>query len=81
MRCLHDSTCNSADDIPHEETSQFAAAAAAVNLDKGKKAPGFTEGLLQLSIAIWIINYPIVMPFAANRQVGELRGGGGVQGG
>ena len=38
---------------------------------------GFTEGLLQLSIAIWIIDYPIVMPFAANREVGELRGGGG----
>ena len=31
---------------------------------------GFTEGLLQLSIAIWIMNYPILMPFAANRQVG-----------
>lgn len=35
MRCLHDSACNSADDIPHEETRQFAAAAAAaMDLDK-----------------------------------------------
>ena len=41
---------------------------------------GFTEGLLQLSHAIWIISYPIVMPFAANRQVSEIKGVGG-QGG
>ena len=44
------------------------------------KQPGFTEGLLQLSIAIWIINYPIVTPFAATRQVGEFGGGGGGSG-
>ena len=38
------------------------------------------EGLMQLSVAIWIINYPMVMPFAADRQVGEIEGVGG-QGG
>ena len=38
---------------------------------------GFTEGLLQLSFAIRIITHPIVMPFAANRRVGEIGGGGG----
>ena len=32
---------------------------------------------MQLSHAIWIINYPIVMPFDANRQVGEIEGVGG----
>ena len=35
---------------------------------------------MQLSVTIWIINYPTVMPFAANRQVGEIGGKGG-QGG
>ena len=43
--------------------------------------PGFTEGLLQLSIAIWIIIYQIVMPFAANRRDGELGEGGFGSGG
>ena len=42
---------------------------------------GFTEGLLQLFIAIWVINHPLVMPYAANRQVGELGGEGEGSGG
>ena len=42
---------------------------------------GFTEGLLQLSFAIRIITHSIVMPFAANRRVGEIGGRGGWRGG
>ena len=44
------------------------------------KLAGFTDGLLQLSVANWIINYPIVMPLAANRHIGGIVGvwaGGG----
>ena len=37
------------------------------------------EGLLQLTVATWMINYPKVMPFAVNRQVGEIGGSGGVE--
>jgi len=37
---------------------------------------GFTAILLQFSFANWIINYPIVSPFAANWHIGELGGGG-----
>ena len=45
--------------------------------------PGFTAILLQLSLANWIINYPIVSPFAGNWRIGELGGGerGGKRGG
>ena len=46
---------------------------------------GFTAILLQFSFANWIINYPIVSPFAANWHIGELWGGrrgpGGSKGG
>ena len=41
-------------------------------------ASRFTKGLLQLSVAIWIIDY---LPFAANGQAGEIPGGEGVNGG
>ena len=40
---------------------------------------GFTAILFELSFASWIINYPIVSPFAANWHIGEF--GGGVGGG
>ncbi len=33
---------------------------------------GFTAILLQFSFANWIINYPIVSPFATNWHIGEL---------
>ena len=42
---------------------------------------GFTTILLHFSFADWIINYPIVSPFAANGHIGELGGGGGKGGG
>ena len=42
---------------------------------------GFTAILLQLSFAIWIINYPIVSPFAGNWRIGEFWGVWGGPGG
>ncbi len=36
---------------------------------------GFTAILLHFSFANWIINYPMISPFAANRHIGELGGG------
>ncbi len=37
-----------------------------------KRFAGFTAILLQFSFANWIINYPIVSPFATNWHIGEL---------
>ncbi|KAL3157282.1 hypothetical protein ABBQ38_001514 [Trebouxia sp. C0009 RCD-2024] len=41
-----------------------------------RKSTGFTAILLQFSFAIWIINYPIVSPFAVKWHIGEIGGGG-----
>ena len=43
--------------------------------------PGFTAILLQLSFANWIIDYPIVSPFAGNWRIGEFWGVKGGMGG
>ena len=42
---------------------------------------GFTAILLQLSFANWIIDYPIVSPFAGNWRIGEFWGVKGGMGG
>ena len=44
---------------------------------KGATSVRVHGGFMHLSIAIWIVNYPIVMPFAASGQVGKIWGEGG----